>query len=255
MDRITPPGTSSETNPDSSHSWPWVSMAMRELEDDIACAIQSDETVMITGESGAGRKFVAHLIHQRSGRGSAPFVIASCPDVVESLLQSSPLDSGLASDPDQSRQGPLKTATNGTLLIEEIETITGPMQDQLMRFLENQVTDGSNVRLVSATSTEFFERVRTSQFREDLFYRLNVIHLTIPALRERPEDILILVRHYLSFYSQAKAPRLSIAAWRRLLAYSWPGNVLELKAVAEKLAVQDLPRLVEPDDLPPEIGQ
>ena len=87
------------------------------------------------------------------------------------------------------------------------------MQDQLMRFLENQVTDGSNVRLVSATSTEFFERVRTSQFREDLFYRLNVIHLTIPALRERPEDILILVRHYLSFYSQAKAPRLSIAAW------------------------------------------
>jgi two-component system response regulator AtoC len=254
MNRITPPGTSSETIPDGSHGWPWVSTPMRELEDDITCAIQSDETVMIAGESGAGRKFVGHLIHQRSRRGSAPFVIASCPEVVESLPRSSPLDAGLPSESvDQSMHGPLNSA-NGTLLIEDIEAITEPMQSRLMRFLENHVTDG-NVRLVSATSTEFFDRVRSSQFREDLFYRLNVIHLTIPALRERPEDILILMRHYLSFYSRAKTPRLAIATWRRLLAYSWPGNVLELKAVAEKLAVQDLRRLVEPDDLPPEIGR
>jgi DNA-binding NtrC family response regulator len=256
MDRSTPPGTSSETNLDGSRSWPWVSTAMCALEDDIACAIQSDETVMITGEGGAGRKYVAHLIHTRSRRGSAPFVIASCPDVVESLHQSSSLDGGLALDPaDQLTHGPLKTASNGTLLIEEIETITVPMQAQLMRLLEQQVTGGSNVRFVSATSTTFFERVRSSQFSEDLFYRLNVIHLTIPALRERPEDILILMRHFLSFYSGAKAPRLSIGAWRRILAYSWPGNVPELKAVAEKLAAQGLRRLVEPDDLPHEIGQ
>jgi two-component system response regulator AtoC len=226
------------------------------LEDDIACAIQSDVTVMITGEGGAGRKYVAHLIHQRSHRGSAPFVIATCADVVESLHQPSSLDGGLAYGPaDQLTLGPLKTATNGTLVIEEIETITVPMQAQLMRLLEHQMTGGSNVRFVSATSTAFFERVRSSQFSEDLFYRLNIIHLTIPALRERPEDILILMRHFLSFYSRAKAPRLSIGAWRRILAYSWPGNVTELKAVAEKLAAQDLRRLVEPDDLPHEIGQ
>jgi two-component system response regulator AtoC len=108
---------------------------------------------------------------------------------------------------------------------------------------------------VSATSTEFFDRVQSSQFRDDLFYRLNIIHLAIPALRERPEDILILMRHYLSFYNQARVPRLSIAAWRRLLAYPWPGNVAELKAVAEKLAEQDLWRLVEPEDLPLEIDR
>jgi two-component system response regulator AtoC len=256
MDRRMPPGTSSETVADSSQSWPWVSTAMRELEDDIACAIQSDDKVMITGESGAGRRFVARLIHQRSRRGPAPFVIARCPDVVESLFQSSSSGGGLDSESaHQFTHGPLKKANNGTLLIEEIETITAPMQSRLMRFLESQTTDGSNVRLVSATSTEFFDRVQSSQFRDDLFYRLNIIHLAIPALRERPEDILILMRHYLSFYSQARVPRLSIAAWRRLLAYSWPGNVAELKAVAEKLAEQDLWRLVEPEDLPLEIGR
>src|SRR5712692_10314398 len=127
MDSITPPGLSSETIPDSSQSWPWVSTAMCELEDDIACAIQSDETVMITGESGAGKKYVAHLIHMRRRRGSAPLVIASCPDFVESLQQSSSLDGGLAPEPaDHSTHGPLKTATNRTLLIEAIETITVP---------------------------------------------------------------------------------------------------------------------------------
>jgi two-component system response regulator AtoC len=232
MNRRTPPGTSSETIAEGGQSWPWVSTAMRELEDDLACAIQSDDRIMITGEIGAGRKFVAHLIHERSRRGPAPFVIARCPDVVESHLQN-----------------------NGTLLIEEVETITVAMQSRLMRLLDDQVTASTNVRLVSATSREFFERVRSSEFREDLFYRLNVIHLSIPALRERPEDILILMRHYLTFYSPARVPRLSIAAWRGLLEYSWPGNVSELKAVAERVAAQDLWRLVEPDDLPLEIGR
>jgi DNA-binding NtrC family response regulator len=228
---------------------------MRELEDDITCAIQSDVTVMITGEDGVGRKFVAQLIHQRSRRGPAPFVRANCTDVVESFLQSSALHGQFASESaDQFDKGPLKTANNGTLLIEEIDNITLPMQSQLMRFIESRVKNGWNVRLVSATSTAFFERVRSNQFRDDLFYRLNVIHLTIPALRNRPEDIPILVRHYLSLYRRGEITRLSIGAWRRLVAYPWPGNVPELKALAGKLAAQDLRRLVEPDDLPPEIG-
>jgi DNA-binding NtrC family response regulator len=229
---------------------------MRDLEDDIACAILSDETVMITGESGVGRKFVAHLIHQRSRRGRAPFVIVSWPEAVEPLLESSASYGRPASDSaDRFTHGRLMTANNGTLLIEEIEKITLPMQSLLMGFIESQMTNGRNVRLLSATSTDFFERVRSNQFREDLYYRLNVIHLAIPALRERPEDIPILVRHYLSFYRRAEVPRLSILAWRRLIAYPWPGNVPELKAVTKKLAVKELRRLVEPDDLPPEIGR
>jgi two-component system response regulator AtoC len=241
MDRRTVPGTSSGTIADSAQSWPWVSPAMRELEYDLAYAIQSDDRVMITGEIGAGRKFVGQLIHERSRRGPAPFVIARCPDEVEVHFESRLQDGASA-------------ANNGTLLLEELETITVPMQSRLMRFLEDQVADGSNVRLVTATSTAFFERVRSSQFREDLFYRLNVIHLTVPPLRERPEDILILMRHYLTFYRQTRVPRLSIASWRRLLAHPWPGNVSELKAVAEKLAAQDLWRLVEPEDLPLDIA-
>jgi DNA-binding NtrC family response regulator len=227
---------------------------MRDIEDDIACAIQSDETVMITGESGAGRKFVAHLIHQRSRRGPAPFMIASWADVVEPLLQSSALHGGVASESAaRFTEGRLKTANNGTLVIEELERITLPMQSQLMRFIESQLASDRNVRLVSATSRDFFERVRSNQFLEDLYYRLNIIHLAIPALRDRPEDIPILVRHYLSFYQRGEVPRLSIMAWRRLVAYPWPGNVPELKAVVKKLAVKDVRRLVEPDDLPPEL--
>ena len=256
MNHRTPPGASSETIPHSSQGWPWASAAMRELEDDIACAIQSDAKVMITGKRGVGKRFVAHLIHQRSRRGPAPFVIATCPDVVEWLLQFSVLHTRFASESaDQFKHGLLKTANNGTLLIEEIQKIPLPVQPRLLRFIESEMTNGSDVRLMTATRTDLFERVRSSQFRDGLFYRLNVIHLIIPALRDRPEDIPILLRHYLSFYGRAEVPRLSTAAWQRLVAYPWPGNVQELKAVTEKLAVRDPPRLVEPDDLPPEIGR
>jgi DNA-binding NtrC family response regulator len=255
MDRKTPPGMFSGSIAESSERWPWASAAMRELEDDIPCAIQSDGTIMITGESGVGRKFLAHLIHQRSRRGPAPFLVATCPDVLQSLLRSRALQGGSGSEPArQFTHGLLKLLSNGTLVLEEIEKISFPMQSHLMRFIESQMTGGSGVRLMSAASPDFFERVRSNQFRDDLFYRLNVIHLTIPPLRDRPEDIRMLVRQYLRFYARADVPRLSIAAWRRLVAYPWPGNVPELRAVTRTLAGWPLPRLVEPDDLPPPIG-
>jgi two-component system response regulator AtoC len=230
---------------------PWASAIMRKLEDDMACAIQFDARVMISGESGAGKKFVAHLIHQRSRRSPTPFVIANCQDVAESLVQSRP-----GSESAQPfKHGLLKTAANGTLLIDEIQKIAVPIQLQLLQFIERQMTNGSDLRLMTATSTDMFERVRSNQFRNDLFYRLNVIHLIIPSLRDRPEDIPILFHHYLSFHARANVPRLSAAALQRIVAYPWPGNVPELKAVAETLAVQDLPRPVEPDDLPSHIGR
>jgi two-component system, NtrC family, response regulator AtoC len=230
---------------------PWASAIMHTLEKDMACAVEVDAKVMISGESGAGKKSVARLIHERSRRGSAPFVIANCEDIAESLPQSRP-DSESAQP---SRHGLLTTADSGTLLIEEIQNIPVPIQTQLLQFIESEMASGSDLRLMTATSTDVFEGVLSDQFRNDLFYRLNVIHLIVPPLRERPEDIPILFQHYLSFCARAEVPQLSTAAWDRLVAYHWPGNVRELKAVAETLALQDLPRLVEPDDLPPHIGQ
>ena len=251
MNRRTSPGASSGTNTHGAQGLPWANAAMRELEVDIACAIQSDAKVMITGESGVGKRFVAHLIHQRSRRGPAPFVIVNCQDIAGSRPQSKP-------DCESAQpftHGSLKRADNGTLLIDEIQKIPMPMQLQLLRSIESEMTNGSNVRLITATRTNLLERVRSNQFRNDLFYRLNVIHLIIPALRDRPEDIPILFHHYLSLNARADVPRLSAAAVQRLVAYPWPGNVQELKAAAETLAVQDLPRLVEPDDLPSHIGR
>jgi two-component system response regulator AtoC len=224
---------------------------MRKLESDMACAIQFDATVMISGERGAGKKFVARLIHQRSRRGAAAFVVANFQDVAESLCQFEP-GSGSAQ---AFRHRLLKTVNNGTLLIDEIQQIPSPMQLQLLQFIESETTNDSDLRLMTATSTDVFERVQSNQFRTDLFYRLNVLHLNIPALRDRPEDIPILFHRYLAPSAGADVPRLSAAAVQRLVAYSWPGNVQELKAVAETLAAQDLPRLVEADDLPSHMGR
>jgi two-component system response regulator AtoC len=241
------PATVSGPDIDGAHNPPWASMAMRELDRDIACAVQFDARVMISGEKGAGKKFVAHLIHQRSARGKTPFVIANCRDLMEDGLRSGSAD--------QFKHGLLMTADNGTLLIEEIDKIPAPMQPRLLQFLESEMKNHSDLRLMTATSTDLFARVRSKLFSEHLFYRLNRIHLVIPALRDRVEDIPILFRHYLSFYARTEVPRLSTAAWDRLGAYAWPGNVQELKAVTKTVAVHELARLVEPDDLPSPIGR
>lgn len=251
MNHRPSPGTSSGPLSPAAQVLPWASAVMLKLEKDIACAIRFDATVMISGERGAGKKFVARLIHQRSRRGPAPFVVANCQDVAESFFGFEP-SSGSAQP---FRNGLLKTVNNGTLLIDEIQQIPAPMQLELLHFIESEMTNGSDLRLMTATGTDVFERVQSNQFRNDLFYRLNILHLTIPALRERPEDIPILFHRYLALPAGADVPRLSAAALRRLVAYSWPGNVQELKTVAETLAAQDLPRLVEPDDLPSHIGR
>ena len=199
---------------------------MRPLEEDMACAIRSDSNVMISGENGAGKKFVALAIHQRSRRRSAPFVIANWPACAS------------------------KAAGNGTLLIDDIEKITPQLQLELLRFTDRDSANPCELRLMTVARTDVFARVRINEFRSDLFYRLNVMHLKIPALRERPEDIPILFHHYLRVYAKTHLTRLSTAAVQRLVAYAWPGNVAELKTTAKALAQQDLARLVEPNDLP-----
>jgi two-component system NtrC family response regulator len=219
---------------------------MRALADDMACAVQCDSSVMISGESGAGKKFVAQTIHQRSRRRAAPFVVAHWPHTTEPRIASSPgLETVRSLD-----EGVWEPTGYGTLFIDEIQKITPILQLELLRFTESGTTKRREVRLMTAASPDVFARVRVNQFRSDLFYRLNVMHLKVPALRDRAEDIPILFDYYLGVYAGKRTPRLSTAALQRLVAYTWPGNVSELKVVAERLARQDMPRRIEPNDLP-----
>ncbi len=227
---------------------------MRELEEDIACAIRSDVSVLVTGEPGVGKKFVGRLIHQKSRR-RGPFIIADCGDLVASLGGSGGSAQAAfdATSPGTPGHNMMNAARTGTLLIEQIEKLSWPMQTELLRFIGTEVP-GSSVRLMTVTSTDLYERVSFDAFRADLFYRLNVIQLKVPALRDRPEDIPIILRHYLSCYRRVEVPQLSTAAWQRLIEYPWPENMPELKNVAARLTAQDLARPFEPEDLPPEIG-
>jgi len=238
----TPPESPMNSTLDSL----WTSAAMRTLAVDMAFATDSDACVMISGEDGAGRKVVARTIHQRSRRASAPFVVAHCRDSAETSVAS-----GGAYDP-----GPLFTdslfqvADPGTLVIDEIETMPSTFQQRLLHFITSERTSDDGRRVMTVANGDLFSRVRSQEFRSDLFYRLNVIHLRVPALRDRPEDIPILFLHYLSSYAPVRVPRLSTAAEQQLVAYPWPGNLPELQAVARSLAEQNLERRIESEDLP-----
>ena len=215
----------------------WVNNVMRKLEDDIRSASQIDARVMMTGESGVGKSFAANLIHQLSHRRRSPFVVVNSADAVEGFRQTA------------------KTAANGTLLIQEVENLSLAAQSQLLQLLDSEATQANNVRVMTSTNVHLFERVQRGAFREDLFYRLNVMHLIIPPLRERPEDIPAMFHHYLSLHARTQAPRLSSAAQQRLVEYPWPGNVRELKTVTEQLSAKDLPELIELEHLPGPIGE
>ena len=225
---------------------PASTATLRALEDDIACAIRFDGRVMMSGEPGTGKKFVAHLIHKQSRRSAAAFVVASR----QHFSESAPESSSTSEWAHPFKNGLWKASQDGTLLFDGIDKLTQAMQWQLSRLIENEMTNGGERRLMSSATTEVFKRVQSDDFHNDLFYRLNVIHVIIPPLRNHPEDIPILLQHYLSYYANAEAPRVSPAALRRLVEYAWPGNVQELKAVAEALSKQDVQRQVEPDDLP-----
>jgi two-component system, NtrC family, response regulator AtoC len=214
-----------------------LSSSMRTLEDEIRCASRIDASVMITGESGVGKRFAADLIHHMSSRRRAPFVVVNARDF------------------ELAERGLLQTAAQGTLLIQEIESLTPKAQAQLLQSIENMLTDRKSTRLMTATAIHLFDRVEKGEFREDLFYRLNVIHLVIPPLRERREDIPLMFDHYLSLYTHTQPPQLSSAARQRLLEYPWPGNIAELDSVTKKLSTQELPDVIEPEHLPCPIGE
>lgn len=221
---------------------------MRKLEEEMRCASQTDASVMLTGESGVGKRFAANMIHQLSHRRRGPFVSINAAAVWDI----GPYTAGETTD--AITEGLLQ-AKNGTLFIQDIEKIPASAQRELFRFMDWATTGGRHVRFMTATGTDLFRLVKAGEFREDLYYRLNVFCFVIPPLRERPEDIPLMFDHYLALHTRTEVPRLSSAARQRLVEYSWPGNIRELRTLTRKLSDQRLPDLIEPEHLPCPIGE
>jgi DNA-binding NtrC family response regulator len=226
----------------------WANVAMRRLDEEMRSASRTDASVMLTGENGVGKQFAASRIHQLSQRRWAPFVTIKAADV-----ERTPSPGG--STAGASAAAYLEAAEDGTLLIQDIEDIPASAQTHLLGFMERTATAKRRARLMTATSTHLFRLVESGSFRDDLFYRLNVIRFNIPPLRERPEDILLLFDHYLSLHMRNEAPRLSAAARGRIVDYPWPGNIRELRIVTKHLSARHLPEVIEPEHLPRPIGE
>ena len=242
---------------------------LKSLDQDISLAARSDAKVLITGESGVGKEVAARLIHLRSARSRAPLLTLNCAGVPESLLESELFGHvrGSFTGAVRDKLGLFEAAHGGTVFLDEIGEMSLRMQASLLRFLENgeiqrvgadRMPARVNVRVICATNRDLIEQVAQATFREDLYYRLNVIHLRIPALRERKEDVPALIDHFLEMFSERHRlprPALAARAAEALLAYEWPGNVRQLKNVIERLVVRASDGIVSIADLPPEVRQ
>jgi two-component system response regulator AtoC len=216
-----------------------------------------------------GKEVVARLIHGKSRRANAAFVTMNCAGVPESLLESELFGHtrGSFTGAYRDRAGLLELAHGGTIFMDEVGEMSPRMQALLLRFLEGgevqrvgaerQVAP-VNVRVIAATNRRLLERIADGAFREDLYYRLNVIHIPIPPLRERREDIPPLIRHFLRQFSvryEVNEPEISPEAMVQLTVYDWQGNVRELRNVAERLVLRPRPGLVSVEELPSEISR
>jgi DNA-binding NtrC family response regulator len=244
-----------------------ASAVIRDIEQEVVCASRSEAKVLITGESGVGKEIVARMIHQRSRRAHMPLVTINCAGVPDSLLESELFGHvrGSFTDAYRDKRGWLEQAQGGTIFLDEVGEMSLRMQALLLRFLENgeiqrvgseRVATVVDVRVIAATNRNLLARVGEQSFREDLYYRLNVIHVAIPPLRERKEDVAPLFGHFFrTFSKQYSVPQPMIAedALRQLTAYHWPGNVRELKNVAERLVVRSQSGSIALAELPREI--
>jgi len=244
-----------------------TSTAIRTLREEVSCAARSDAKVLITGESGVGKEVAARLIHQQSGRRQGPFVAINCAGVPETLLESELFGHtrGSFTGAYRDRPGVLESAHRGSIFLDEIGEMSLRMQGLLLRFLETgeiqrigaqRAVAAVDGRVITATNRDLAQGIEAKTFREDLFYRLNVIYIAVPPLRDRREDIAQLFDSFLIAYAERyriEVPRLSPEAVGHLMAYDWPGNVRELRNVAERLAVRSQSLTITPDELPREI--
>ncbi|UUX97539.1 nitrogen regulation protein NR(I) [Aquabacterium sp. J223] len=239
--------------------------AMQDVFRAIGRLSQSNVTVLITGESGSGKELVAQALHKHSPRGNGPFVAINTAAIPKDLLESELFghERGAFTGAQTMRRGRFEQADGGTLFLDEIGDMPFDLQTRLLRVL----SDGhfyrvgghqplkSNVRVIAATHQNLEDRVRQGAFREDLFHRLNVIRLRLPALRERREDIPMLARFFLQKSAKelgVETKRITDAAVERLLGFDFPGNVRQLENVCHWLTVMAPAQVIEPKDLPPE---
>jgi len=234
--------------------------------DTLARASQSDAAVLIRGESGTGKGILARMLHMKSPRARRPFITISCPTLSEELLASELFGhaKGAFTGATQDKEGMVEKAEGGTLFLDEISEISPAIQGKLLRFLQEKSfervgetkTRKADVRIVAATNRDLEEAVQHRRFREDLLFRINVIEVTVPPLRERQQDIIPLAKRFLAFFARdAKmaVPELSEAARQTLVAYTWPGNVRELRNAMERAVILCPSQVIGPEFLPDRI--
>lgn len=239
------------------------SKAMTEVLHLMSRIAKSDATVLISGESGTGKEIVARLIHQASARKQQRFVPISCAALPETLLESELFgyERGAFTGADKRKLGKFELAHRGTLFLDEIGDVPLSTQVKLLRVLQEFTFErlGSttpikvDVRLISATNQDLKKKIQEGTFREDLFYRINVITMHLPALRERKEDIKPLVEHFIEKLSQRSARKIkgvSKAALDKLVRYDWPGNIRELENIIERAMVLCRGGIIDANDLP-----
>ncbi|HEU0146815.1 MAG TPA: sigma-54 dependent transcriptional regulator [Bradyrhizobium sp.] len=260
LDRLPPRSspTSGQT-PSAAEGLIGTSEAMRRVQKQIGLAADAEATVLIRGETGTGKELVARALHVHSRRSQAAFVAVNCAAIPDELLESELFGhikgsfTGAVAD----RAGAFRDAGSGTLFLDEIGDMPLPMQAKILRALQERVitpVGGKPVRVaarvVAATHRDLAKRVASGEFREDLYYRLNVVPIELPPLRDRPDDIVPLAEHFLTLASAGRPkPQLAGSAIEMLRQHSWPGNVRELRNVIERACVLTRSPVITADDL------
>jgi two-component system NtrC family response regulator len=254
---------------DKKYGFPNIVGESRVMQDILALVkrvAQSRATVLITGESGTGKELIARAIHQCSNRVSKSFISVNCGALTETLLESELFghERGAFTHAVAMRKGRFELADTGTLFMDEVAEMSQSLQVKLLRVLQEMEfervggtrTIKVDVRVVAASNRDLKEEVEKGRFREDLFYRLNVVHLHLPPLRQRQEDIPLLATHFISKYVQENLrdkTRITPEALKVLVQYAWPGNVRELENVMERAVILCSDSIISPQDLPAEL--
>jgi len=248
------------------HSMVGESQPMREVLQFVAKVAPRESTVLICGESGTGKELVARALHLNSPRAGRPFVAINCAAIAETLLESEMFghEKGAFTGALGQKKGRLEVADGGTVFLDEVSELAPTLQAKLLRVLQEREFErvgGThplrvNIRVIAATNKTLEEEIRSGRFRTDLYYRLNVVSLTLPPLRERRDDILLLATHFIRKYSErCNRQSVSMTAETRtcLMNYDWPGNVRELENAIERAVVLGSGDLIRPEDLPEQV--
>jgi len=255
------PGYSAEARPDNKQIIS-QSPGMAKVKEMISMVAPTDSTVLLQGESGTGKGLVARRLHELSKRRRFPFISVDCGSLVKTLFESELFGhvKGAFTGADTTQEGKFQLAQGGTLFFDEISNISLDIQAKLLKAVEEKIVSKVgdhkiikvNVRIISATNRNLQEAISKGLFREDLFYRLNVVSIYLPPLRERKEDIPLLVDHFLSRSARKQGKQIegfSSEAMKALTAYSWPGNVRELENTIERLSIFVQDRTISTEDL------